>query len=42
MKKVRVPNTFNKKLEKEANRQNMTLEELEGLIIGLLSKDMKP
>jgi len=42
MKKVRVPNKFNKQLEKEANRQNMTLEELEGLIIGLLSKDMKP
>ncbi len=41
MKKVRVPNKFNKQLEKEANRQKMTLEELEGLIIGLLSKGMR-
>jgi len=42
MKKIKVPNKFYKQLEKEANRQNVTLEELEGLIIGLLSKDMKP
>ena len=42
MKKIRVPNKSHKQLEKEANRKNMTLEELEGLIIGLLSKDMKP
>ena len=41
MKKVRVPNKFNKQLKKEANRQNMTFEELEGLIIRLFSKDMR-
>ncbi len=42
MKKIRVANKFCKQLEKEANRQNVTLEELEGLFIGLFSKDMKP
>lgn len=41
MKKIRVPNKFYKQLEREANRQNVTLEELEGLFIGLFSKDMR-
>jgi hypothetical protein len=41
MKKTRVPNKFYKQLEKEAKRPKMSLEELEGLFIGLLSKDMK-
>jgi mRNA-degrading endonuclease YafQ of YafQ-DinJ toxin-antitoxin module len=42
MKKIRAPNNFYKQLEKEAKRPKMSLEELEGLLIGLLSKDRKP
>jgi len=42
VKKTRGPNRFYKQLEKEAKRPEMSLEELEGLFIGLLSREMKP
>lgn len=41
MKKTRVLDKFYKQLEKEAKRPEMSLEELEGLFIGLLFKDVK-